>query len=67
MSTIYESQILLFKMFELSQEESDALHGFLPMSKEVYSSIINKCKDRRELQVFYENLLKKYPEFQENE
>ena len=58
----------LFRMFELSEEESDALHGFIPMTEDLYFSILGKSLEKGSaLSAFREKFMLKYPEYMEED
>ena len=54
-------------IFEFSEEEDDAIHGFIPMTQELFNACIKKCEklgvrvDRT-----YQKLITNYPEFWKN-
>lgn len=55
---------VLFDLFELTDEEADALHKFIPMKKELFFSITDKCMKRGDtVSEIFDNLLIDYPEF----
>ena len=55
-------------IFELSDEEDDALHGFIPMTQEIFDSCMEKCKKAgTRMDGIARKLIRKYPEFQRKE
>ena len=49
-------------IFLLDQEEVDAIGGAIPMTQELFDSILDKCMGQRVDEFFYE-MLSRYPEF----
>ena len=54
----------LTEIFELDYEESDAVNGFIPMTKEIYFRVMDKCMclGERAEHIFI-NLLIEHPDF----
>ena len=53
-------------IFEFTDEEDDAIHGFIPMTQEIFNSCMEKCERLgTRLERTYQKLIKKYPEFWE--
>ena len=49
-------------VFLLDEEETDAVTGYIPMTQELYNSILNKCMGRS-VDEFLNDMLLQYPEF----
>lgn len=54
-------------IFEFTEEEDDALHGFIPMTQELFNSCMDKCVrlGSRVEKTFYK-LINTYPDFLNN-
>lgn len=51
-------------IFEFSDEEDDALRGFIPMTQEIFNSCMKKCEMLGErAHRTYQKLIKTYPEY----
>lgn len=51
-------------IFEFTEEEDDAIHGFIPMTQEIFDSCMEKCeKIGPRVDKTYQKLIEKYPEF----
>lgn len=49
-------------VFLLDEEETDAVTGYIPMTQELYNSILNKCMGRS-VDEFLNDMLLQYPDF----
>lgn len=50
-------------LFEFTQEEEDAIHGFIPMTQDIFDSCIKKCSQiHPRADLTYQKLLQQYPE-----
>lgn len=53
-------------LFEFTEEEDDAIHGFIPMTQEIFDSCINKCNELSpDADETYYKLIKSYPDLYE--
>lgn len=53
-------------LFEFTEEEDDAIHGFIPMTQEIFNSCITKCsKLSPDTDVTYCKLIETYPDLYE--
>lgn len=54
----------LVETFEFTEEQSDAIHHFIPMTQELFDSIINRCNEiGSDANDIFFKMLDEYPDF----
>ena len=54
-------------IFEFTEDEEDAIHGFIPMTQELFNACMEKCERLGAgVDKTYQKLITKYPELWEN-
>lgn len=57
---------MLSVIFEFSEQEEDAILGFIPMTQELFDSCVTRCRILSpDADLTYQKLIRKYPEYWE--